>query len=61
MVQQLLGALSLVLVLEGLLLFAAPAGWQAMMREALKLPPRTLRMFGAGSMALGVVLLQWFH
>lgn len=54
-------ALCLVLVIEGLLLFAAPTSWQAMMREALKLPPRTLRLFGAGAMVVGLVLLQLFH
>jgi uncharacterized protein YjeT (DUF2065 family) len=36
---QLAAALCLVLVLEGLLLFAAPASWQAMMRQALTLFP----------------------
>jgi uncharacterized protein YjeT (DUF2065 family) len=58
---QLTAALCLMLVIEGLLLFAAPQGWQAMMREALKLPPRTLRLFGAGAMVAGLVLLQLFH
>jgi uncharacterized protein YjeT (DUF2065 family) len=38
---QLAAALCLMLVIEGLLLFAAPHAWQAMEREALKLPPRT--------------------
>jgi len=59
--RQLTAALCLMLVVEGLLLFAAPRGWQAMVREALKLPPRTLRLFGAGAMAAGLVLLQFFH
>jgi len=54
-------ALCLMLVFEGLLLFAAPRGWQAMVREALKLPPRTLRLYGAGAMVAGLVLLQIFH
>ena len=58
---QLTVALCLMLVIEGLLLFAAPQGWQAMMREALKLPPRTLRLFGAGAMVAGLMLLQLFH
>ena len=57
---QLTAALCLMLVIEGLL-FAAPKGWQAMVREALKLPPRTLRLFGAGAMVVGLVLLQFFH
>ncbi|MDW2981876.1 DUF2065 domain-containing protein [Rhodanobacter sp. KK11] len=58
---QLAAAVCLMLVIEGLLLFAAPRGWQAAVREALKLPPRTLRLFGAGAMAVGLVLLQFFH
>jgi uncharacterized protein YjeT (DUF2065 family) len=58
---QLAAAVCLMLVLEGLLLFAAPQGWQAMVREALKLPPLTLRLFGAGAMAAGLALLQFFQ
>ncbi|KQX99847.1 hypothetical protein ASD22_06405 [Rhodanobacter sp. Root480] len=58
---QLAAALCLVLVLEGLLLFAAPASWQAMMRQALTLSPRTLRLFGACAVIIGLVLLRWFH
>ena len=54
-------ALCLVLVIEGLVLFAAPQGWQAMMREALKLDPRTLRMFGALAIGIGLITLHWVH
>jgi uncharacterized protein YjeT (DUF2065 family) len=60
-VHQLAAALCLLLVIEGLVLFVAPKGWQSMVREALKVPPRTLRLFGAGAMAAGLVLLQFFH
>ena len=59
--RQLIAALCLVLVIEGLFLLVAPRGWQAMVREALKLPPRTLRLFGAGAVVAGLVLLQFFH
>ncbi|OOG41904.1 DUF2065 domain-containing protein [Rhodanobacter sp. C05] len=58
---QLVAALCLMMVIEGLLLFAVPQGWQAMVREALKLPPRTLRLYGAGVMVVGLLLLQLFH
>jgi len=51
----------LVLVIEGLVLFAAPHGWQAMMREAQKLDPRTLRVFGALAIAVGLITLHWIH
>jgi uncharacterized protein len=54
-------ALCLVLVIEGLMLFAAPRGWQAMMREAQKLDPRTLRMFGALAIGIGLFTLHWVH
>ena len=58
---QLTAALGLMLVIEGLLLFAVPQGWQAMVREALKLPSRSLRMIGAGAVVVGLVFLQFFH
>jgi len=58
---QFAAALCLMLVFEGLLLFAAPKGWQAMVREALKLPPSSLRLYGAGVMVAGLLLLQFFH
>jgi uncharacterized protein len=54
-------ALCLVLVIEGLVLFAAPHGWQAMMRKAQKLDPRTLRMFGALAIGIGLITLHWVH
>jgi uncharacterized protein len=54
-------ALCLVLVIEGLVLFAAPQGWQAMMREAQKLEPSTLRLFGALAIGVGLVTLHWMH
>ena len=59
--RQLGAALCLMLVIEGLVLFAAPLGWQAMVREALKLSPRSLRLIGAGAMVAGLTLLQFFH
>jgi len=61
MSHDLAAALCLVLVIEGLVLFAAPHGWQAMMREALKLPPRTLRVCGAVAVVAGLLVLQWVH
>ena len=61
MPRELYAALCLVLVIEGLVLFAAPQGWQAMMREALKLDPRTLRVFGAVAIGIGLITLHWVH
>jgi uncharacterized protein len=58
---ELMAALCLVLVIEGLVLFAAPRGWQAMVREALKLEPRMLRVFGVAAMMAGLLMLQLTH
>ncbi|KZC17516.1 hypothetical protein RHOFW510R12_28480 [Rhodanobacter sp. FW510-R12] len=58
---QLVAASCLLLVLGGLLPFAAPEGWRAMAHEALKLPPRKLRQLGAGAMAAGLMPLRFFH
>jgi uncharacterized protein len=61
MSSELAGALCLVLVIEGLVLFAAPRGWQATMREAVKLSPRALRIFGAVAIVIGLAALQLVH
>ncbi len=61
MSSELTGALCLVLVIEGLVLFAAPRGWQATMREAVNMSPRTLRVFGALAMGIGLVALKLVH
>ena len=55
---ELLAALCLVLVFEGVFLFAAPRFWQRMAEEARQLEPRRLRAIGAVLMLLGVVLLK---
>jgi uncharacterized protein len=59
--RDLYAALCLVLVIEGLVLFAAPKGWQNMVREAQRLDPRTLRIVGAVAMGVGLLTLQWMH
>ena len=51
-------ALCLVAVIEGLILFAAPRGWQRMAAEAQKMPPQRLRLVGAVAIALGLIGLQ---
>ncbi len=52
-------ALSLVLVLEGLLLFAAPGGWKRLVEQARQLDERSLRMIGLGMIVIGLIALQW--
>ncbi len=55
-------ALCLVLVIEGLILFAAPKAWQRMARQAAEMEPRTLRMIGGAAAAIGVITLRLvFH
>ncbi len=53
-------ALCLVLVFEGLFLFAAPEAWQRMARELTEMPPRQLRAGGAIAAVIGLLLLQLF-
>jgi uncharacterized protein YjeT (DUF2065 family) len=57
-VHELLAALCLVLVIEGLLLFAAPQTWQRMVEQMHQLAPRQLRIIGGVMVAVGVLALQ---
>jgi len=54
---EILVALALVLVIEGILPFLNPAGWRNMMLSAANMDDRSLRMVGLVSMVLGVVTL----
>lgn len=53
----LLSAMALVLVFEGIMPFISPRGWRNTMQQASQLPDKTLRSIGFASMLLGVVLL----
>jgi hypothetical protein len=53
----LLGAVALMLVLEGLLPFLSPARWRSMFERATRLSDGQIRFFGLSSMLIGVVLL----
>ncbi len=55
---ELLAALCLVFVIEGLLLFASPAGWKRVIEQALSMPDSALRRFGAVMVVLGLIALQ---
>lgn len=55
---ELWAALCLVFVIEGLILLAAPRGWQHMVQQAAQMPPRTLRICGAIAAAVGLLVLQ---
>ena len=52
-------ALSLVVVLEGVLLFAAPSAWKQAVSQLLARPDRALRVAGAVMMAAGLAALYW--
>ncbi|HEB95493.1 MAG TPA: DUF2065 domain-containing protein [Sedimenticola thiotaurini] len=54
---ELLVALALVLVIEGILPFLNPAGWRRTMLGAARLDDRSLRLIGLASMVLGVIVL----
>jgi uncharacterized protein len=53
----LLGALALMLVLEGLLPFLSPGRWRSVFEKALKMTDGQIRFFGLSSMIVGLVLL----
>ena len=56
----LLGAVALMLVLEGLLPFLSPQRWRAMFQRATQLSDGQIRFVGLSSMLIGVVLLLLF-
>ena len=53
----LLAALALVLVIEGIIPFVSPASMRRMLETVSQIDDRTLRITGLVSMASGVVLL----
>ncbi|MDM4767381.1 DUF2065 domain-containing protein [Pelomonas sp. SE-A7] len=53
----LLGALALVLVIEGLLPFVSPALWRQVFSKVLAMSDGQIRFVGLSSMLLGLLLL----
>jgi hypothetical protein len=53
----LLGALAVMLVLEGLLPFLSPGAWRAVFERATRLTDGQIRFLGLSSMVIGVLLL----
>jgi uncharacterized protein len=51
-------AMCLVLVFEGLFLFAAPHAWQRMAEQMRQLEPRHLRVIGGVMIGVGVLALK---
>lgn len=57
----LLGALALMLVLEGLLPFLSPRSWRQMFERATRMSDGQIRFIGLSSMVVGLLLLLlWF-
>jgi len=57
----LIRALALVMVIEGILPFVNPGGWRQAMIQVGRLPDNTLRIIGLSSMLAGVLLLYFLH
>ena len=53
----LLGALALMLVIEGLLPFLSPRLWRSVFERAIRMSDGQLRFVGLSSMVLGLLLL----
>ena len=56
----LLGAVALMLVLEGLLPFLSPGSWRSMFERATRLSDGQIRFLGLTSMIAGVAMLLLF-
>lgn len=54
---ELLTAVALVLVIEGIVPFLSPGGWKRMVMQFLRVSDQTLRLIGLTSMIIGVLLL----
>lgn len=50
-------AIALVLVIEGMMPFISPNGWRQAMLQASRFPDKTLRIIGFSSMLIGVLVL----
>ncbi len=57
MLDWLLGALALMLILEGLLPFARPGLWRKVFESAMQLTDGQIRFIGLASVLAGLVLL----
>ena len=57
--QELLIAIALLLVLEGIMPFLSPAGFRRAMQLAIQMDDRRLRITGLFTMLSGLALLYW--
>jgi len=58
-VHDLLTAVGLVLVLEGVLYALFPHGMINMMKRVPEMPPTSLRLMGIAAMAIGWLVVKW--
>jgi uncharacterized protein YjeT (DUF2065 family) len=58
---ELASALCLVVVIEGLFLFAAPAAWKRMAERIREVDERSLRIAGAVMIGCGLLALKLVH
>jgi len=58
---EILSAVALLLVFEGLLPFASPRAYRQAVARLASLPDRQLRLVGLASMLGGVLLLYWIR
>ncbi len=56
----LLGAIALMLVLEGLLPFISPRNWRAVFERAMRMSDGQIRFLGLASMCAGLAMLYIF-
>ena len=56
-----LSALGLVFVLEGIMPFAFPERWKALLKKVMQQDDKTLRTSGFFSMMLGIIVLTVIH
>lgn len=57
----LIRALALVAVIEGMAPFVAPRAWRDTMQRIGQVPAARLRLFGAALIAAGVLVLHFVH
>ncbi len=61
MVNSLLTAFALMLIIEGILPFVAPAAWRETFLRLAQMADGQIRFIGLSSMLLGMVFLYVFH
>lgn len=58
---ELLTALALVMIIEGLMPLASPARWREVFSRILALSDGQIRFIGLASVLMGLVGLAWLH